>query len=108
MPQVPILTAQSMSPDQTVSISVYDVNTGNSEEALYYISNTLGNYGMSVEFQTQGNQVYGNTYSDVGTFRWVGKTLRKNGGTRVVTVGSMDYLFQQNSNVINQVFNSIR
>lgn len=107
-PQIPILTAQSMSPDQVVSVSVYDVPTNSAQDAMYTIINTLGNFGMSIEYESEGNQVYGNTYSDMGTFTWVGKTLRRNGGTRVVTVGTYDYLFQQYSGTINQIFNSIR
>ncbi|MEM7086652.1 MAG: hypothetical protein AAF489_10750 [Bacteroidota bacterium] len=107
-PQIPILTAQASSPDQSMSISVYDVPANNGAEAMNAISSTLYNYGMSVEFQMDGSTVYGNTYSNEGTYTWVAKTLRKNGGIRVVAIGSPDYLFQSNSGTINQLFNSIR
>ncbi|MEM7185655.1 MAG: hypothetical protein AAF466_03260 [Bacteroidota bacterium] len=108
MPEVGILTAQALSPDQYVSVSVYDIAVSNGSDAMYTISNVLANYGMSVEFEMEGNNVYGNTYSSNGTFTWMGKTLRKNGGIRVVAVGAPDYAFNQYSGVINQVFNSIR
>lgn len=108
MPELGILTAQAMSPDQYVSVSVYDVAVSNGTDAMYTITNTLANYGMSVEFEMEGNNVYGNTYSSNGTFTWVGKAIRKNGGIRVVAVGAPDYAFDQYSGVINQVFNSIR
>ncbi len=108
IPQLPILTAQTISPDQAVSISVYDIPTSSNEEAMYAISQALGNYGMQVDFQLNNNQVMGNTHSANGTFSWVGKLLRRNGKTRVVAVGAPDYLFQQQSQAINQVFNSIK
>jgi len=107
-PQIPILTGQASSPDQSMSVTVYDVPASNANAAMNVISNTLSNYGMSIEFQIDGSTVYGNTYSNEGTFTWVAKTLRKNGGIRVVAIGSPDYLFQANSGTINQLFNSIR
>jgi len=107
-PQIPILTAQATSPDQSVSISVYDVAASNGTEAMNAISSALYNYGMSIEFEMDGSTVYGNTYSNEGTYTWVAKTLRKNGGIRVVAIGSPDYLFQSTSGTINQLFNSIR
>lgn len=107
-PQIPILTAQATSPDQSVSITVYDVPASNGAAAMNAISSTLYSYGMNIEFEMDGSTVYGNTYSNDGTYTWVAKTLRKNGGIRVVAIGSPDYLFQSNSGTINQLFNSIR
>lgn len=107
-PQIPILTAQASSPDQSMSVTVYDVPANNGAEAMNAISGVLASYGMNIEFQMDGSTVYGNTYSNEGTYTWVAKTLRKNGGIRVVAIGSPDYLFQSNSNTINQLFNSIR
>jgi len=108
VPQLSILTAQSVSPDQTVSVSVYDIPANSTSDAMYAINSALYNYGMSLEYEINGNTVYGNTYSNDGTYTWVAKTLRRNGGVRVVAIGSPDYLYQQNSGVINQLFNTIR
>ena len=108
VPEIGILTAQATSPDQYVSVSVYDIAVSNGTDAMYTISNVLANFGMSVEFEMQGNNVYGSTYSQNGTFNWIGKAIRKNGAIRVVAVGAPDYAYEQYSGVINQVFNSIR
>ena len=82
LPEMGILTAQATSPDQFVSVSVYDIAVSNGTDAMYTISNALSNYGMSIEFEMEGNNVYGKTYASNGTFTWVGKAIRKNGGIR--------------------------
>jgi hypothetical protein len=107
LPQLPILTAQVLSPDQSVSVSVYDVPTSNRGEAMYAISQALGNYGMQLDYQINGTHVVGNTYSSNGTFSWMGKLLSHQGKVRLVAVGTPDYLYQQHSSIIHKVFNSI-
>lgn len=105
---VPILTASAIAPDQTTSISVFDVPTNDVGEAMNVIKNYLYNYGQEIVYQFNGNQVSGQTYSNMGTLNWVGKTLRHTNGIRIVTVGAPDYLYAQNSNLINQLFNTIK
>ncbi|MEZ4792201.1 MAG: hypothetical protein R2783_01605 [Gelidibacter sp.] len=54
------------------------------------------------------NTLAGQTASNNGTFNWVAKGLRLNGGIRIVAVGSPDYAYNQKANEINTIFNSIR
>lgn len=108
MPNVPILTAQVIAPDQQTNVSVYDIPATNTQQALSTINNYLANFGASMQYQLNGNAISGQTYSANGTYNWIGKALRTQNGMRVVAVGAPDYLYNQNSGVINQVFNSIR
>ncbi len=109
MPQMPILTAQIVSPNETITANVYDIPAGNVQQALQIISQNLTAAGLAIDYQINGNSLTGQTYyGNIGTFYWLGKILPTNRGIRIVTVGSIDYLYQQNSTVINQVYNSIR
>jgi len=108
LPDVPILTAQAIAPDQVTVTSVYDIPTNNTQEAMSAINSYMYYYGMSMDYQMNGNTISGVTYSDQGTLSWKGKVLNTSAGKRVVAVGSPDYLFSQNLGIINQVFNSIR
>jgi len=105
---IPILTANAISPDQINSVSVFDIPTTNTGQALELISGYLYNYGQEIAYQVNGNQLVGQTYSNLGTLNWVGKIIRRSNGLRIVTVGAPDYLYDQNSRTINQLFNSIR
>lgn len=107
VPDMPILTATSSSPDMMTSASVYDVPTNNSNEALNAITTYLSYYGMDVQYQVNGNSVSGITYSTNGNFAWVGKILHTAGGLRIVTIGTVEQMYQQQSSLINQVYNSI-
>ena len=107
-PDMPVLTANAIAPDQATSISVFDVPTSNAYEALDLIRGYLYNYGQEVSYQLNGNQIAGQTYSSYGTLNWVGKVLNRGNSVRIVTVGAPDYLYNQKSGVINQLFNSIR
>ena len=107
-PDLPILTAQVVSPSQEVVVSVFDVQTSSAQVALQTVATGLSYYGSELQYQINGNQIVGQTYSQNGTLNWVGKTVRGPNGMRFVAVGSYDYLYNQNSSVINQIFNSIR
>ena len=106
----PMLTANAMSPDQTVSVSIFDVTTNNAESAVAAIASGLSNFGQQLQYQVQGNQVSGVTYNhnNGNSLVWMGKIIPKGNGVRVVTIGSLDYNFEQKSSVINQLFNSIK
>ncbi len=108
VPEIPIITAQVLAPDQTTTVTVFDVPASSGQEALGIINQYFQSYGMSIQYQMNGNQVSGQTFSDNGVFNWVGKTLRRNGGIRLVAVGAPDYLYGQSTGYINQVFNSIQ
>ncbi|MAL60945.1 MAG: hypothetical protein CMC14_12950 [Flavobacteriaceae bacterium] len=107
-PDLPILTAQVVSPSQEVVVSVFDVQTSSAQVALQTVATGLSYYGSELQYQINGNQIVGQTYSQNGTLNWVGKTVRGPNGMRFVAVGSYDYLYNQNSSVINQIFKSIR
>ncbi len=107
-PELQILTAQVVSPTQEVVVSVFDIPTSSTQEALQTVASGLSYYGSELSYQINGNQVAGQTYSQNGTLNWIGKTVRGPRGLRFVAVGSYDYLYSQNSGVINQIFSSIR
>ena len=108
-PQMPILTAQVMAPDQSTTVSIFDVQTNNVQDAMLTINQHMMNFGMEMQYQANGgNGLIGQTYSSNGTFNWIGKILQTRQGVRFVAVGSPDYMYQQNSGIINQVYNSIK
>jgi hypothetical protein len=108
LPEMPILTAQVMAPDQLTTVSIYDIPVGSAQQAMSTIEQYFSNYGMSSQYQINGSTIAGQTYSNNGTFNWVGKALRANGGIRIVAVGAPDYAYNQKTNEINRIFNSIR
>ena len=108
LPDMPILTANALAPDQATSISVFDVPTNSLGDALDLIGGYLYNYGQEIVYEYNGNQVTGQTYTAGGTLSWVGKVVRRSNGIRIVTVGAPDYLYAQKSGTINQLYNTIR
>lgn len=108
LPEMAILTAQVMAPDQVTTVSIYDIPVGNAQQAMNTIEQYFSSYGMSTQYQIQGNTIAGQTYSNNGTFNWVGKALNLNGKIRIVAVGAPDYAYSQKTNEINRIFNSIR
>ncbi|WP_282040771.1 hypothetical protein [Winogradskyella flava] len=108
VPQMPILTAQVVAPDQMTTASIYDIPSNTSQEAMNTLTQYFTNFGLSLNYQSNGNSISGVTYSSNGTFNWVGKILKRQGGFRLVAVGAPDYMYNQNSGIINQVYNSIR
>jgi len=108
VPQMPILTAQVLAPDQVTTVSVYDIPVSSAQQAMNTIDQYFNNYGMSAQYQINGNTIAGQTYSNNGTFNWVAKALNLNGRIRIVAVGAPDYAYNQKTNEINRIFNSIR
>ena len=108
LPEMAILTAQVMAPDQVTTVSIYDIPVGNAQQAMNTIEQYFSSYGMSTQYQINGNTIAGQTYSNNGTFNWVGKALNLNGKIRIVAVGAPDYAYSQKTNEINRIFNSIR
>ncbi len=108
IPQIPIMTAQVISPDQMTTVTIYDIAVSNAQQGMATIEQYLYNFGMQLQYQINGNNLAGVTYSTNGTFKWIGKAIKRQGGVRIIAVGSKDYLYSQNSRIINQVYNSIR
>ncbi|WP_047544615.1 hypothetical protein [Psychroserpens sp. Hel_I_66] len=108
VPQIPILTAQVVAPDQMTTVSIYDIPVTNAQQAMSTLNQYFLGYGLEMQYQINGNSITGQTYSMDGTFNWIGKTVRVNNGIRIVAVGAPDYVYNQNSGIINQVYNSIR
>ncbi len=106
--EVPILTAQVISPDQVVNVSVYDIPANSMEEGMQIMNQYFSNYGMNIQYQIKGNAITGITSSTEGNFNWIGKGLKTNSGIRLVAVGAKENAFSQKSNEINAIFNSIR
>jgi hypothetical protein len=107
-PQMPIMTAQVIAPDQKTTVSVYDIPVSNLQQGMNTINQYFSNFGLQMQYQINGNTVTGQTYSGSENFNWIGKALKTQNGIRIVAVGAPDYLYNQNSNIINQVYNSIR
>lgn len=105
---IPVLTAQVVAPDQMTTVSVFDIPVSNTQQALATINQYFYNFGMEMQYQSNGNGISGQTYSSNGTFNWIGKTIKTRNGIRFVAVGAPDYIYNQNSRIINQVYNSIR
>ncbi|WP_157957315.1 hypothetical protein [Winogradskyella tangerina] len=108
VPQMPIVTAQVIAPDQMTTVTIYDIPVSNAEQGMATINQYFSGFGMQMQYQVNGNAVAGQTYSANGTFNWIGKAIRRQGEIRIVAVGAPDYLYNQNSGIINQVYNSIR
>lgn len=106
--EIPILTAQVASPNQEIIASIFDTGYSNINQALNTVKNSLAMVGNNIQYQVNGNQLAGRTYSANGTFIWVGKAVNGPNGIRIVAIGSQDYLFEQYANIINQVFNTIQ
>ncbi|WP_422107563.1 hypothetical protein [Winogradskyella sp.] len=107
-PQIPIVTAQVVAPDQMTTVTIYDIPASNAQQGMATVNQYLSGLGMQVQYQINGNALAGQTYSANGTFNWIGKAIRRQGGIRIVAVGAPDYMYNQNSGIINQVYNSIR
>lgn len=107
-PDMPILTAQVIAPDQMTTVSIFDVPVSNTQQAMQTINQYFYNFGMELQYQSNGSGLTGQTYSSNGTFNWIGKAIKTQSGIRLVAVGAPDYLYNQNSGIINTVFNSIR
>ncbi len=108
VPQIPILTAQVLAPDQMTTVSIYDIPVANTQQAMSTLNQYFLGNGLEMQYQINGNSITGQTYSMDGTFNWIGKTVRINNGIRIVAVGAPDFVYNQNSSIINQVYNSIR
>lgn len=108
VPEMPILTAQVISPDQLTVVSIYDIPVGSAQQAMNTIEQYFSNFGMTSQYQIEGNNIAGITQSNTGNFNWVGKALNVNGGVRIVAVGSPDHAYEQKLNEIGTIFNSIR
>ena len=109
-PGVPILTTQVVSPDEVVSISVYDIPSNSSQSAMQLVSQYFTQNGMQLEYQINGGRVTGNTYyPSYGTsFKWVARIAPVQGGYRLIAVGSDSRYYEQYSGVINTVYKSIK
>lgn len=107
-PQMPFITAQVVAPDQVTTATIFDIQASSAQQAMQFIDQSFGAQGMSIDYQVQGNQISGITYSDFGIFNWIGKAIPGRQGLRIVAVGALDYLYSQNSGLINQVYNSIK
>lgn len=108
LPQMPIVTAQVVAPDQMTTVTIYDIPVSNTQQGMATVDQYLTSFGMQMQYQINGNSISGVTYSANGNFNWIGKAVRRQGGIRIVAVGAPDYLYNQNSGIINQVYNSIR
>ncbi|GAB1404596.1 hypothetical protein MASR1M74_17750 [Lentimicrobium sp.] len=109
-PGVPILTTQVVSPDQAVSISVYDIPSNSSQNAMQMVAQYFAQNNMQLEYQINGGRVTGNTYyPSYGTsFKWIARIAPVQGGYRLIAVGADSRYYDQYSGVINTVYKSIK
>lgn len=108
VPQMPFITAQVVAPDQVTTATVFDLQSNNAQQAMQYIQQNFSYQGLTLDYQMNGNQISGVTYSGDTVFNWIGKAVQGRQGIRIVAIGAPSYVYQQNSGIINQVYNSIR
>ena len=110
MPEMPILTTQVVSPDQSVSISVFDIPANSSQNAMQLVSQYFAQNGMQLNFQINGGKVTGNTsYPAYGTSsKWIARIAPVQGGYRFIAVGADSRNYEQYSGVINTVYKGIK
>jgi hypothetical protein len=107
-PQMPVYTMVAESPDQMANAGVYDIPANNAEEAMGQLQQLFAQYGSQLQYQVNGNQVEGATYSNMGTWMWRGRIARGPNGIRLVAVGANDMMFQQYSGQMASILSSIR
>ena len=104
------LVLGAISPDQKVSISIFEVSENSYSSAMNQIVNRLESSGQDVNYQNAGNEFQGVTYNpnDGSTLMWIGKAVPAGNKIRVITVGAMDFNFQSQQQLINQLYNTIQ
>lgn len=107
-PQMPVYTLVAESPDGMANAAVYDLQAGSVEEAMGQLQQLFSQYGSMLQYQVNGNQVEGATYSNMGTWLWRGTAGRGPNGIRLVAVGASDMAFQQYSGQLGSILSSIR
>lgn len=108
VPQIPVLSFQSVSPNGQVSLSAFDVPTQNVEEAMMVIEEYMYNVNQEIIYQINGRKLSGNTYdSGGGNFIWKGKAIQHAGGLRIIAVGANEYHYANNKSTVNKIYNSI-
>lgn len=107
-PQIPIVSFEALSPDMTTNVVVYDVPASSIPEAMSVISEYLSYLGSDVQYNLNGNTLNGQTYSANGTYIWKGRGVQTQSGVRIVALGTFQQFYNQQSGIINSIFNSIR
>ncbi|MDO5656565.1 MAG: hypothetical protein Q4G27_10535 [Flavobacteriaceae bacterium] len=108
VPQMPILTFQSVSPNGQITISAYDIPTHNLAEAMVVLDEYMKYLNLNFNYQINGRNLSGNTYdANGGNFVWKGKAQQNSRGIRFIAVGSNQQLYAGNQSIINKIYNSI-
>lgn len=107
-PQMPVYTLLVESPDQMANAAVYDVPANSVEEAMGYLQQLFAQYGSQLQYQLNGNQLQGVTYSNAGSWVWSGVAGRGPSGIRIVAAGAGDYALQQYTPQLSSIITSIR
>ncbi|UJP65916.1 hypothetical protein [Mongoliitalea daihaiensis] len=103
------LRSYHASPDGLISISKFVLPASNLRDAMNILSAQIGSLGGVVNYKsdTQG-QISGVTTDMNGNFMWFAKSRRTSAGFEIITVGSPEYAFAQQQNMLTSIFNSIR
>lgn len=107
-PQMPVYTLLVESPDQMANAAVYDVPANSVDEAMGYLQQLFAQYGSQLQYQLNGNQLQGVTYSNAGSWVWSGVAGRGPAGIRIVAAGAGDYALQQYTPQLSSIISSIR
>ena len=105
---IPILTAQTVSPDHSITISVFDVPANSPQNAMVMVAQYFYQSGLNLQYSINGNHIQGSTISYNSTFNWIGKIAQVQGGYRFIAVGSDINYYNRNSGTINSIYNSIK
>jgi len=113
-PDFPVLISQLESPDQSMAISVYDLQAVyGPDAAMAYLQEAYSYAGVLVTYQaagTKGNYRVYDGQSNMGgeIFNWKAYFKQVSGGTSGITIGAPSYYYNQNQNIMNQIISTIR
>ncbi|HOM37225.1 MAG TPA: hypothetical protein P5538_09655 [Bacteroidales bacterium] len=107
-PYYTTLTAVVTSPDQIVSINVFDIPANSIADAMNYLYIEFANNGTVLQYSIQGQNLSGYTFYQNSSSQWVGKIGKVKGGYRLIAISVNTNYYNSYIGVIEKIYNSIR
>lgn len=105
----PVLTAQVTSPDNQIVANVFDFPGISSDSiALSKLKIELSKNQKELEFLKTNEDIDGIIITEKGNFKWIGKTISSIHGMRFVMIGTDEAKFEENKEIINELYESIK
>lgn len=104
----PSLTAIIVSPDNNIVINIFDIPANSVNNAMVLLYNEFYRNGVVFEYNINGQQASGYTYSSLANTQWVGKIGNVDGGYRLICISSNVNSFKNYYTIINEIYNSIK